>query len=38
MIKRLLVKIKEFRLMRHLRKEQLIANQSKQKQGGEHGK
>lgn len=38
MIKRLLIKYKEYQLMRHLRKEQLIANQSKQKQGGEHGK
>lgn len=38
MINRLLVKIKEFRLMRHLQKEQLISNQSGQKQGGEHGK
>lgn len=38
MIRRFLIKYKEFRLMRHLRKKQLISNQSKQKQGGEHGK
>lgn len=38
MIKRLLIKYKEYQLMRHLHREQLIPNQSKQKQGGAHGK